>query len=223
MSDGKDFILGTIEVPQVFHQLGILVLDGSGSMAGMGEGRITKAAAVSIAVKDLLSLLITSKNKKNFSISVITFDDNVSTHTPVTRVKDDTGNTVDDNANYNPMIGHGGGTDIARALEESHSLAEQFINNAPPNSVPHSVVIIVLSDGESQTDPVPVADKIKQNPNITVCSTLFAQKGNSDTQAKQVLMDIATTTEHYKTVYDAETLRKFFIASMSSGRNFKIE
>lgn len=227
MSDHNDFILkGRPEVPQTFHQLGILVLDGSGSMSNKADGKITKAASVNIAVRELLTRLISSKNCKNFSISVITFDNNVRPHTPVTRVKDDNGNTIDDNANYDPLIGHGGGTDIARALEEAHSLAEQFITNAPPNSVPHSVVIVVMSDGMSGTDPIPVANKIKQNPNITICSTLFAQKGTADSEtqeAKQLLMDIASTPEQYKTVYEAETLRKFFIASVSSGKNVKIE
>lgn len=219
-----DFILDDAPtVPQTFHQLGLLVLDGSGSMSEMVEGKITKADAVNLSVRELLTRLVISKNRKDFSMAVITFDHEVKVHTPATRVEDDNGNQVDDNADYDPMKNHGGGTNIARALKEAHSLAEQFLDNAPPDSVDHSVVIVVMSDGESHTDPIPAADGIKNNPKITVCSTLFARKGGANQQAQRVLRDIASSPAQYKTVYDADTLRKFFIASVSSGRNVKID
>jgi hypothetical protein len=91
--------------------------------------------------------------------------------------------------------------------------------------VPHSVVIVVMSDGMSHDDPSSIADRIKENPQITICSTLFAMKNGSDEQtgnAQQLLQYIASSPVHYKTVYDHETLRKFFIASVSSGKNVKI-
>jgi Mg-chelatase subunit ChlD len=89
-------------VPQIFHQLGLLVLDGSGSMAEKVEGRMTKAEAVNVAVRELLTRLIASKNRKDFSIAIVTFDDEADIHTPVTRVYDDAGNSIDDNADYDP-------------------------------------------------------------------------------------------------------------------------
>ena len=65
-----DFILDDAPtVPQTFHQLGILVLDGSGSMSGMAEGKISKAQAVNMGVRELLTRLIASKNSKDFWIS----------------------------------------------------------------------------------------------------------------------------------------------------------
>jgi Mg-chelatase subunit ChlD len=213
-------------VPQTFHQLGILVLDGSGSMSDMVEGKITKAQTVDMAVRELLNRLIISKNKKDFSIALITFDHQSRVHTPPTRVADDKGGKIDAHADYDPMDGHGGGTDIAQALKEAHVIAEEFLNSAPAESVPHSVAIVVMSDGMSQTDPIPVADYIKQNPNITICSTLFALKNDTNPEAEraqQLLAQIATSPKHYIKVYDAETLRNFFIASVSSGKQVHIE
>lgn len=222
----NDFILDDMPtVPQTFHQLGILVLDGSGSMSDMAEGKVTKADAVNIGVRELLTRLIASKNSKDFSIAVVTFDTHARIHTATTRVDDGSGNTIDDNNDYNPLNGHGGGTDIGEGLKVAHSLAEQFLASAPPDSVPHSVVIVVMSDGMSGGDPISIANAIKQNPKVTICTTLFARKGDSDTEsqrAQQLLKEIASSPVHYKTVYDAETLRKFFIASVSSGKNVNI-
>jgi len=169
--------------------------------------------------------VLTTQNLKepDFSMAVVTFDDKVKVHTPITRVDDGAGNTIDDNADYDPMKGHGNGTDIGVGLKEAQTLAEQFLNSAPPESVPHSVVIVVMSDGMSGGNPTAVADVIKQNSNITICTTLFAQKGNADSQAQQLLKEIASTPMQYKTVYDAETLRKFFIASVASGKNVVID
>ena len=209
-------------VPQIFHQLGILVLDGSGSMSGIIDGKITKAEAVNISVRELLTRFIASKNSKDFSISIVTFDSRVIIHTTPTRIKDENDQTIDDNADYDPMKGHGGSTDLAQALQEAFTVAKDFLTNAPPDSVPHSAVIVVMSDGMSHTDPVPIAENIKQEQNITICSTLFAQKGNVDQRAQKILQDIASSPSNYKTVYDAETLRKFFVASVSSGKNVNI-
>ena len=164
-------------------------------------------------------------SKKDFSIAVVTFDTNAAVHTSITRVHDDQGNTIDDNADYNPLNGHGGGTDIGEGLKVAHSLAEQFLSSAPTNSVPHSVVVVVMSDGMSNGDPVAIANRMKHNPKITICSTLFARKGENDQESQQaqaLLKEIASSPVHYKTVYDAETLRKFFVASVSSGKNVNI-
>jgi len=214
-----DFILDDAPtIPQIFNQLGILVLDGSGSMSAITEGTITKADAVNLAVRELLTRFIASKNRKDFSMAVVTFDHEAIVHTPITRVADDNGDTIDDNADYNPTEKHGGGTDILKALKQAQSLAEQFLNNAPADGVPPSVIIVVMSDGISQSDPIPAANDIKKNENISICSTLFAEKGGANALAEKILRNIASSPAHYKTVYDAETLRKFFIASVSSGK-----
>ncbi len=211
-------------VPQTFHQLGILVLEGSGSMTDRFEREMTKAQAADRAVKDLLDRLIMSQNNKDFSISLITFDQHSRVHTLPTRVADDKGRNIDARADYDPMNGHGGGSDIAQALKEAHLLAEEFLSSAPPAGVPHSVVIVVMSNGVSQTDPVSVADYIKENPKITLCSSLFASKNDTHPEierAKQILRQIATSPENYIEVCDAETLGNFLINSVSSGKQLR--
>lgn len=215
----SDFTLNKpASVPQTRHQLGILVLEGSGSMSEQLEGKLTKAQIVDQAVKDLLNRLIKSKNKQDFSISLVSFDEHCRVHTFPTRITDKKGRNIDAEADYDPTRSHGGGSDIAQALKEAHVLAEEFLSGARAEGVPHSVVIVVLSNGVSQTDPLSVANYIKENPNITLCSSLFTSKDETHPaieQARDILAQIATSPEHYVEVHDGETLRDFFIDSVS--------
>ena len=48
----NDFKVGKITAPRTFHQLGILILDGSGSMAAIGDGNISLADSVNRAVRE---------------------------------------------------------------------------------------------------------------------------------------------------------------------------
>lgn len=209
-------------VPRTFNQLGILVLDGSGSMTEVSAEKIQKAQAVDMAVKELLGRLKASRAAPNFSMAVVTFDTSAITHSPAMAVSE-----IDEYGDYNPLPGHGGGTDIGAALRQAQQVAQQFLNEATQESVPRSVVIVLMSDGMHQSgpDPVPVADQIKLGPQITICATLFAAAGSNSTEsaaAEDLLRRLASSPVHYRTTYRAEDLRKFFIASVSSGKNVKI-
>jgi len=215
----SDFTLNEpSSTPQTCRQLGILVLEGSGSMSDKVGGKMTKAQTVDRAVKDLLNRLILSEKNKDLSISLITFDQHCRVHTLPTRVTDKKGRNIDADADYDPTHGHGGGSDIAQALKEAHVLAEEFLSSAKAKGVARRVVIGVLSNGVSQTDPLSVANYIKENPNITLYSSLFASKDETHQaleQAREILAQIATSPEHYVEVHDGETLRDFFIDSVS--------
>ena len=214
----KDIEFGydEVEVPKSFHQLGILVLDGSGSMSGSSaNGNQTKSEAVHSAVKELLSCLKASNNFSNFSIAIVTFDHRAKVHTPITPLVD-----IDDLGDFNPLVGHGGGTDIGNALTEAKLLIEKHLLEGTKESnegIPHQAVVIVLSDGMSSGEPKVVAQEIKDiGSDVVIASTLFASKGESYPQAIEILKDIASDPiANYTTVYDAEALRNFFVASLS--------
>jgi Mg-chelatase subunit ChlD len=201
-------------VPPSFQQLGIFVLDGSGSMSE-SIGKLTKADAVNRALRDLFTRFKASKKRENFSFAVVTFDGSAKSRMGVTAA-----GQVDDYADYDPRQGHGGGTFIGAGLEEAQSIAEAFLQNARPD-LPASVVLVVMSDGAcgkgAQTKAI--ADRIKQNPKVTVCAAYFAVKGQSGTGVLNTLEDIASDPLNgCKTVWDAETLRAFFISSVTAGR-----
>jgi curved DNA-binding protein CbpA len=206
--------VGVMAEPQTFNQLGILVLDGSGSMAEDSVGRIPKASAVNDAVREMLTRFGVSTKKRNFSFAVVTFDEQASVHTSVTPAVE-----IDDNGDYDPMRGHGGSTDIGAGLREARRIAEEFLRGAP-EGIASSAVIIVMSDG-LDGDPagtLRVAEEIKTNPAISIYTTYFSQVGAADRKAQEHLRALASDpTTGFKTVYDVETLRKFFIASASAG------
>jgi uncharacterized protein YegL len=206
---------------RTFHQLGILCLDGSGSMQMMGDGGISLADHVNRAVREFLGYFKQSSYVNNFSIAVITFDHTISVHTTITELS-----LIDDNASYNPTNGHGGGTYIGGALEKAEELVNQFLSNPEANVIPYDVRIIVMSDGLCQqpNETKIVADRLRQNGKITLCSSLFTSKHNigddENKQAKTVLQDISSGTSFYKTTYSEADLRQFFISSMSAKSKF---
>lgn len=212
----ESFIAGPVEVPRQFHQLVQVVADGSGSMASETGGGISKAQAVSGAVRDLFTRLKVSRRAANFSAGVITFDGHVQTRLPQTPVS-----AVDDNGNFDPMQGHGGGTAVYAALEEAERQVQLFLRAAPEHGVPTSAVILLMSDGAcgmpDRTREVATRLKFGENGSrIVIATTLFSQVGHFDSVADQLLRDVATDpVRYYKTVYDAQTLRDFLLASAS--------
>lgn len=220
----SDFNIGVVKSSKTFHQLGVLVIDGSGSMSDECAGNITKAQAVNLAVREMFSKFKSSRYRANFSFAVVTFDQKASTHTDITPAE-----TIDDNASYDPLVGNGGGTKIGAGLITAQGIAEAFLGQEPEGGVPSSVVILVMSDGNcGEPDKTKViADGIKQNNNISICTTLFARVGEQNlAPAQQLLQSIASDpVMGFKTVYDGATLRDFFIRSASSGTagNVRIE
>lgn len=213
---------GTPIIPRFFHQLGILVLDGSGSMTEKAAMNSTKTREVNAAVMDLFNRINVSRVKQNFSFACIKFDETATVSLPPT--------SFDFNAlmneNYDPTIGKGGGTQIFEALNEAKKLAENFLNNAPADGVPHKVLILLMSDGmcfQPQTT-IAVANSLKSNPKIQIACAYFGTVGENDTDAQKVLKDVSTDpATYFTTVYDGEALRAFFERSISQSAGIKIE
>lgn len=209
----QPLVIGKVSVPRNFHQLGVLILDGSGSMSWPGNGNLTKADEVNIAVRDLLTRFKISRVKNNFSFAVVTFDTQAKLHTPATEAS-----VIDDNEDYNPLPGHGQGTNIGAALQQGWQIAEAFLNSAPVGGVKHSAALLILSDGECQypQQTIKLVNQLKGDARVTICAALFNKRGESDTVGRQMLRDIVTNPVlDFKDVYDAETLRSFFEKSLS--------
>jgi uncharacterized protein YegL len=202
----------TPTVPKTFDELGILVLDGSASMSEEALNKISKAQSVSLAVRELITRLKVSRKVKNFSLAVVTFDVQAKVHTAVTPVE-----YMDDSADYDPLASHGGNTEIGAGLKVAHDIATNFFSN-DSGSLSKSVVIVVMSDGASSKpdDAIAIAERIKENGKVTLCTTLFARVDENDAAARSLLLRLASDPNHYKTVYDTKTLRDFFLASVST-------
>ena len=206
--------------PRVFHQLGIFLLDGSGSMSekSSAKGNAIKALEVDKAMFDLFNRFKVSRVDQNFSFSVMKFDNNPTEIIEVKRFKYE--DFVNNNVSYNTRKGlehdlSTGGTEIYNALAKAKKMADDFLNEE--DTVPQSVLILVMSDGmcfdSSKTKCI--ADEIKLNPLIKIAAVYFANIGKEDTEAKKLMEDIASDNL-CTTVYDAESLKAFFERSITS-------
>lgn len=213
--------VGRPAVPRTFHQLGILVLDGSGSMTETAAGNSTKAKEVSAAVHELFNRLNASRVKQNFSFSCIKFDDTATVSLQPTPFDF---NTLA-NEDYDPTSGKGGGTQIFLALEKAKQVAESFLQNAPKDGVKHSVLILLMSDGMC-FDPqrtISTANQIKSNQGIEIACAFFGAIGESASAEKQTLKDVSSDpAKYFTTVYDGEALRAFFERSISQSSGIKV-
>jgi uncharacterized protein YegL len=208
--------LGRIAAPRQYAERVILLLDGSQSMTDPAVGKISKGDAVNQACRNLFTRFRVSSAAGNFTFSLIAFDDHAEARmdsTPATQ--------LDDNADYNPLHGHGSGTNIYAALEMAEQQANAFLAQQPAGGVPHGVVIVIMSDGMC-SDPArtqTVADRIRNGANgsrIKIATAFFATLGQNDPAGEQLLHALASDPMLAKTVYDAETLRGFFTASIST-------
>lgn len=213
-----------VKLPRVFHQLGILVLDGSESMTWTGPHNTPKFKHVSGAIVELFNRMNASRIKQNFSFACIKFDHESTTTLQPTAFDYDT--LMD--ANFNSTEGKGGGTCIFNALEDAQKMAERFLAGAPPGGVGHSVLILLMSDGEcsSPQKTAFVANKIKGNPKIQIAAAYFAEVGQANVEAQNLLKQVASDLGNgpaYTTVYDGEALRSFFERSISQSCGVKMQ
>lgn len=204
---------GGVKLPRVFNQLGILVLDGSGSMTEIATGLAAKAKHVESACFELFNRMNGSRVKQNFSFACIKFDNSPS----VTLKPTVFDFSVFMNTNFDPLEGKGGQTYINLALEQAKQLAEDFLNSAQAGSVPHRVLILLLSDGMcfEPDKTISISSAIKANPKIEIATVYFGTIGNNDVDAQTLMKEVASDTTRYTTVYDGEALRNFFERSIS--------
>ncbi len=214
--------LSAIPVPVVaksFAQLAIFVGDGTGSMQFLAPSGRPKWVEVAEGVRETISRLNTSRQRENFKCAYVTFDERGLVRMPPTPVKE-----VDLTQDFNPTIDLNGGTFLGAGMNEAFPLAKQSL--AENLDLPASVVIVVLSDGrdregtgEGPEESIRIADAIKRNPRITICTCYFATDGLIDPEAEETLRRIASDpVRGYRTVTDAATIREFFLASVSAGR-----
>jgi uncharacterized protein YegL len=216
----EDFKVGKITAPRTFHQLGILVLDGSLSMREGGKMKLSKAQSVHLAVKELLGRLKGGRVRDNFSFAVLMFGANTKEHTPITTLAE-----IDDNGNFDPLIVDGTTTRIFLGLEEARKYADEFLAGAEAGGVNHTVILLLMSDGISENPQkcLQAADALKNNPAVKVACAYFGTIGANDSAAQQLLQGISSDpAQFYKTTYDAEELRKFFESSISKSVGMNI-
>ncbi|HCA44029.1 MAG TPA: hypothetical protein DEP28_12350 [Bacteroidetes bacterium] len=216
-SPDRGYRIGSIATPRVFHQLGILVLDGSGSMKeGISARKIHLNQEVSSAVKDTFTLFKLSSNRNNFSFAIVNYDNKARIEldiTPATK--------VDDMRAYDPTVGMGGTTSIAEGLKLAKQIAEKHLSTQEDGGIPKTAVIVILSDGLDMTEQetLTIANTLKSNDRITITACFFETLGGDRdgmNEAASFLKKLCSSDQHFNIVFDAEKVKNFFVASVSS-------
>ena len=163
-----------------------------------------------------------SRVKQNFSFACIKFDESATVS--LQPLAFDYQNLMAQN--FDPLDGKGAGTQIFEALNEAKRMADDFLSKGSAESVPHKVIILLMSDGlcfEPQQTLL-VAEQLKDNPKIQVACCYFATVGTVDSKAQQLLKDVSSDpVTYYSTIYDGEALRAFFERSISQSSGIRIE
>lgn len=203
--------------PASWHQAGILVNDGSPSMldpidAEGGPGT-SKAQAVATATTGLIRRLEQSRNKANFSLAGVEF------HSGLGRVwGPELVTNIDPNRDYDPTLSGGEGTSIAAGLSAAEQMIQGFFASKD-DGLRSSCVILVCSDGQCFTpdETRVVANRLKGDARIRIACAYFSTHGQPNL-GLSLLEEICSSpaSQHCTLVHDAETLRRFWEATMMS-------
>lgn len=219
-----------LEASKSIEELGILVLDGSGSMEDPEtDSGMTKADAVEKhlikADESLFKQLKGSTRSHEILLALVTFDHRDEKRRDPTELA----LLTDTDLTLNLLQEHGGATAIGQALETAGEIAQQFIAGEQQD-VPRFVTILLMSDGEENqdTDPIGVAKQIHQKaepkriagrltqrPGITIAVAAYGDKADENT-LRQIATQLPDRPDtFFKRVKSGSELRDFFIRSMT--------
>lgn len=216
--------------PKSLEELGILVVDGSGSMADIEKASGKKKAEVveQHLVKDqesLLERLKGSTRRQEISLALVTFDHRDVKRRDATEVEKLTPGDL----SLDLLKLHGGNTAIGRALQTADEIAQQFI--AGEQRLPRFVTILLMSDGQEteNTDPIGVAGQILQRakfkqiagyvvsrPDIVIAVAAYGDDADDNT-LRQIATQLPDQPDKFfRHVNSGAELREFFIESMAT-------
>jgi hypothetical protein len=203
-----------------WYQLGVPVIDGSGSMTLLYQGDpetgapvgVTKAQATESALRSFIGRLQKSGNAVNFGLSFVSFNDKVTDRRPPKHVLE-----LDVADSYDPTAHGTGGTAIHCGLDAATSIIDDFMKEGAASEVPLSAIAVVMSDGEERDDPVKTAEaaeRLRSLPNTKLAACLFATHGQP-AHGESLLREIVSEPDLYQRIYDTEGLRSFFQRTMT--------
>ncbi|WP_346856327.1 vWA domain-containing protein [uncultured Draconibacterium sp.] len=220
MTKGKNSALQKVELPRLFYQLVIFVLDGSGSMHGLGKTGKTKGEEVAEIIHPVIKRLKESKNKNSFDISAWVYGTQNKQILNSESVE-----KINSNTSFNPNDSDVGATTyIADCLKNVGEHADNYLYTHKGKNA--QVLVILLSDGAIHdiAKATPIAESLIQNPKITVSSAFLETQGLGEsylTNCQDKMRAITSTSnlsvDHFFTsTVDPEAIRKHMIKSIST-------
>lgn len=215
--------LANLELPRLFYQLIVFVLDASDSMTWEGITGKSKGEEIHEQIVPIIKRLQSSKNKNCFDISMIAFSQESVEFIKSKKVTEIDAETFD----FNPCNKVGNfQTEIQDALELAEERVLGYFEGHPSNS---QALIIVLSDGalNDQKEALEICERIKENKKVTIASYLFEDKKWKDkftieqlSYLQKNIKDLSSVDcngiNFFHSKVDAEEIRKHMIKSIST-------
>ncbi len=215
--------LAKVELPRLFYQLVIFVLDASESMTWEGLTGRTKGEEIGSQLPQIVERLKSSKNKNCFDLSMIAFSSSTNHFLPVTNITNIDLNSAD----LNPCTKVGNyQTFMEDALLKSEKMINQYFSEHKDHS---QALLIILTDGDlnDYEKCLEIAERIKQNSRASISSCLFEDKNwnekldnNSLERIRHNVHSLASQSpsgeRFFVSKIDAEEIRKHMLKSIST-------
>ena len=165
--------LTIFEVPRLFHQLVVFVLDASESMTWEGITGKTKGSEIHDQIIPIIERLRNSKNSNSFDINMYAFSQSHEEFIPMTSPKDINLAEV----SFNPCDHVGNYQTYAEPvfLEVEKKIKNYFTTNSDKNC---QAMIVFLGDGDIYDYPKvnEICTRLKSNEKVTILSYLLEDK-----------------------------------------------
>ena len=177
--------LANIELPRLFHQLVIFILDASESMTWEGISGETKGEEIHNQIVPIIERLQSSKNKNCFDVSMIAFSQETNEF-----IQNKKATEIDTKKfDFNPCS-HVGNfkTEIVESLEIADNRIKSYFNNNNSNC---QALVIILSDGalDDQLAALEICQNLKNNNKVTIASYLLEDMNWKNTLSENRLKD----------------------------------
>lgn len=188
--------LSKFELPRLFYQLVVFILDASESMTWEGISGKTKGEEVHEQINPIITRLQSSKNKNCFDINMHAFSMSSKEFIGITSVV-----KIDvNNSDFNPC-NHVGNykTYAAKTLEIVESNVDKYFNNHEQNS---QALIIILSDGalDDYEKCNEICNRIKSNKKTKIASYLLEDKNWKTNLNKERLIEFQDNIRNLSSV-----------------------
>lgn len=212
--------LNSIELPRMFNQLIIFLLDGSGSMTFNGTSGKSKGYEVHQAVINVIQRLKESKNKSSFDVGFWAFANETIEMFSIKLAKDY--DLVKDCFNPCEYVTDYSKTNLNDAILNASNKASEYIDKYKDKNT--KVLIIVLGDGaiNDYSECILIKERISSNPQILFSSILFEspdwdEKLSTETirTIKQNFSKLASSEADYLSTVDADKIRNHMIQSIT--------
>lgn len=206
------------ELPRLFYQLVVFILDGSGSMSTNGSTGFPKGSEVENAVKGVIERLRSSKNKNSFDVAVWAYAEDCKQILQPTVVTQ-----IDNAIDLNPCnhVEFPRRTLLKEALKSVSEQCQSYLKQYEQKT--SQAIVLILSDGgiHDQEAAEDVASTMRSNK-VTIGTTFlesadWIEKHDPEDLAflQENLLALASHKDIFMSTLDPEEVRKHMIKSIS--------